>query len=186
MDHRDALQVLADHRGNRIVITTMAAVGTWPQFSDTGLDFAFMPSSMGQAPALGLGLALARSDVRAVIFDGDGNLLMNLGILPMVGALKPRNFVHVVFDNEVYGSTGNQASLSREVRLDRLAAAAGYRTSRAATTATEIGLAMRAALAEPGPHFILLKVTAHEEPAPRIPYPPEAIRDRFRASLGAS
>ncbi|MBI4610495.1 MAG: hypothetical protein HY726_15970 [Candidatus Rokubacteria bacterium] len=146
----------------------------------------YMIGSMGLAAAIGLGLAVARPRVKPVIFDGDGNLLMSLGILPMVGALAPPNFVHVVFDNEVYGSTGNQASLSREVRLDRLAAAAGYRTSRAATTATEIGLAMRAALAEPGPHFILLKVTAHEEPAPRIPYPPEAIRDRFRASLGAS
>ena len=145
----------------------------------------YMIGSMGLASAIGLGLALVRSDLRPVIFDGDGNLLMNLGILPMVGALEPGNFVHAVFDNEVYGSTGNQLSVSREVRLDHVAAAAGYRTTRAVTTPAEIEAAMRAALAQEGPHFLLIKVTAHEAPVPRIPYPPEAIRDRFRSSLGA-
>ncbi len=152
--------------------------------SDRQQNF-YMIGSMGLASAIGLGLALARSDVRPVIFDGDGNLLMNLGILPMVGALKPGNFVHVVFDNEVYGSTGNQASISREVRLDQVAAASGYCTARTATTSAEIEAAMGVTLAEEGPHFLLIKVTAHEAEVPRIPYPPETIRDRFRSSLGA-
>jgi phosphonopyruvate decarboxylase len=145
----------------------------------------YMIGSMGLASAIGLGLALARPDVRPVIFDGDGNLLMNLGILPMVGALEPENFVHVVFDNEVYGSTGNQLSVSGQVRLDRVAAAAGYRTTRATATGAEIETAMKAALSEKGPHLVLAKVTADEAPVPRIPYPPEAIRDRFRSALGA-
>jgi hypothetical protein len=34
-----------------------------------------------------------------------------------------------------------------------------------------------------GPAFILAKVTSEEQPAPRIPYPPEEIRDRFRGAL---
>ena len=89
----------------------------------------YMIGSMGLAPAIALGLALARPDRRAVVFDGDGNLLMNLGILAMIGGRRTRNLLHLVFDNEVYGSTGNQASPSREVRLDRLAAGAGYRTA---------------------------------------------------------
>ena len=46
-----------------------------------------------------------------------------------VGRKRPANLLHLVFDNEVYGSTGNQASPSREVRLHRLAAGAGYRTA---------------------------------------------------------
>src|SRR6185436_10637333 len=81
----------------------------------------YMIGSMGLAPAIALGLSLARPQRRTVVFDGDGNLLMNLGILPMIGAQRPPGLLHLVFDNEVYGSTGNQASPSREVRLDRLA-----------------------------------------------------------------
>jgi len=41
----------------------------------------------------------------------------------MVGSLGPRNFSTSSSDNEVYGSTGGQRSPSRDVRLDRLAAA---------------------------------------------------------------
>jgi sulfopyruvate decarboxylase subunit beta len=109
--------------------------------------------------------------------------LMSLGTLAMVGSLGPRNFVHIVFDNEVYGSTGGQRSPSREVRLDRLARSAGYRTAAAVTTADEIAAAVRTARAAAGPHFVLVKVTPAESPVPRIPHGPEVIRDRFRRSV---
>jgi phosphonopyruvate decarboxylase/sulfopyruvate decarboxylase subunit beta len=111
---------------------------------------------------------------------------MSLGTLAMVGSLGPRNLVHIVFDNEVYGSTGGQPSPSRAARLDRLAWSAGYRTATAATTPDEVAAALRSASVEGGPHFILVKVTAAESPAPRIPHTPRAIRDRFRQrTLGA-
>jgi pyruvate/2-oxoacid:ferredoxin oxidoreductase beta subunit len=87
----------------------------------------------------------------------------------------------VVFDNEVYGSTGNQRSPSRDVRLDALAAAAGYRSAVAATDADGIGEAMQRARAARGPHFVLVKVTTEDAEVPRIPHTPPQIRDRFRA-----
>jgi phosphonopyruvate decarboxylase len=145
----------------------------------------YMIGSMGLASAIGLGLAIARPQQRTVVFDGDGNLLMNLGILAMVGGLAPRNLVHCVFDNEVYGSTGNQRSPSREVALHRLAAAAGYRTSVAVTEPRAIESAVTSALAGDGPHFVLVKVTTEEADVPRIPFTPAEIRDRFRASVAA-
>ncbi|HEU5323412.1 MAG TPA: thiamine pyrophosphate-dependent enzyme [Methylomirabilota bacterium] len=145
----------------------------------------YMIGSMGLASAIGLGVALARPERATVVFDGDANLLMSLGVLPMVGGLAPAGLVHCVFDNEVYGSTGNQRSPSRHARLDRLAAAAGYRTAAAVTGADALDAALVAALAAPGPHFILVKVTAEEAEVPRVPHAPAAIRDRFRASIAA-
>jgi len=143
----------------------------------------YMIGSMGLASTIALGVALARPELRAVVFDGDGNLLMNLGALAMVGGLRPANLVHLVFDNEVYGSTGNQASLSRAVRLDRLAAAAGYASAAAVSDAPGLDAALGAALADPGPHFLLVKVTTEEADVPRIPYTPAQLRDRFRAAV---
>jgi thiamine pyrophosphate-dependent acetolactate synthase large subunit-like protein len=143
----------------------------------------YMIGSMGLAPAIGLGIALASPSTTPVIFDGDGNLLMNLGILAQVGAAQPRRFVHCVFDNEAYGSTGNQRSPSRDVRLERLAAAAGYRSSIAVTAPGELEAAFRTALAAEGPQFILAKITREETDVPRIPYTPHELRDRFRAAL---
>jgi hypothetical protein len=152
----------------------------------------YMIGSMGLASAIGLGVALAQPERPAVVFDGDGNLLMNLGILPMIGGGplmgggRPANFVHVVFDNAVYGSTGNQASPSRHARLDAIAAASGYRTAVAVTEGPAVREAVAAALRADGPAFVLVKVTAEEQPAPRIPYPPEEIRDRFRGALAGA
>jgi phosphonopyruvate decarboxylase len=143
----------------------------------------YMIGSMGLAPAIALGLALTRPARRTVVFDGDGNLLMNLGILPMIGAARPAGLLHLVFDNEVYGSTGNQASPSRAVRLDRLAAAAGFAGAVAVAEPVALEAALREALAAPGPQFVLVKVTPEEAEAPRIPYTPAALRDRFRAAL---
>ncbi|MBM3219918.1 MAG: sulfopyruvate decarboxylase subunit beta [Candidatus Rokubacteria bacterium] len=149
-----------------------------------GVATALTPSaSSASAPATAAATAASRS---TVVFDGDGNLLMNLGILPMVGARQPSRFVHVVFDNEVYGSTGNQGSPAPGVRLDHVALAAGYRTVSAVTTEDEVAAAMVAALASDGPHFILAKVTPEQADAPRIAHTPAQIRDRFRASLAAS
>ncbi|HEX9822245.1 MAG TPA: thiamine pyrophosphate-dependent enzyme [Methylomirabilota bacterium] len=143
----------------------------------------YMIGSMGLAPAIALGLALARPARRVVVFDGDGNLLMNLGILAMIAAQRPANLVHLVFDNEVYGSTGNQASLSRDVRLDRLAAAAGFASAAAVSDPWTLDAALGTVMATAGPHFVLVKVSAEEADVPRIPYTPAALRDRFRAAV---
>jgi phosphonopyruvate decarboxylase len=146
----------------------------------------YMIGSMGLAAPIGLGLALAKRERRTVVFDGDGNLLMALGALANVAACAPANLVHCVFDNEVYGSTGNQTSPSRHVRLDRIAAAAGYRSVAAVIEPDDIAAQLRAMLGSEGPHFLLVKVTAAEADVPRIPHTPEALRDRFRAAVLAS
>jgi phosphonopyruvate decarboxylase/sulfopyruvate decarboxylase subunit beta len=148
------------------------------------LENFYMIGSMGLASAIGLGVALAAPARPVVVFDGDGNLLMSLGILPMIGGV-PRartgRLVHVVFDNAVYGSTGNQASPSRAIGLHHVARAAGYERALAVAGADEVQAAVAAAVAGGGPSFVLARVTAEEQPAPRIPYAPEEIRDRFRS-----
>jgi phosphonopyruvate decarboxylase len=143
----------------------------------------YMIGSMGLASAIGLGVALGRPQRRTIVFDGDGNLLMNLGIIANATALAPPNFIHCVLDNEAYGSTGNQRSASAHVRLDRVARAAGYRTVAAVTEADEVAAALRTMLSSDGPHFLLVKVTREQAKVPRIPHTPPAIRDRFRATV---
>lgn len=150
----------------------------------------YMIGSMGMASAIGLGVALAVPSRSTVVFDGDGNLLMSLGILPMIGGgpvmgrARPGHLVHVVFDNALYGSTGGQASPSRTVGLHHIARAAGYERATAVAGADELHAAVATAVAGGGPSFILARVTGEEQPAPRIPYSPEEIRDRFRSYLG--
>src|SRR5947209_9768106 len=105
MTQREALEVLARHRGDKVVVTTMTAVGLWPQLSDTPLDFAYMPSAMGHGIGLALGLALARPGRGVVLVTGDGSLLMNLGSLVTL-ADQPADIYLVVLDNGLYEVTG--------------------------------------------------------------------------------
>src|SRR5918911_681043 len=107
MEPSEALEVLARHRGERVVLTTMTAVALWPQLSDTPLDFAYLPSSMGQGPALGLGLALAQPGRGVIVVNGDGSMLMNLGCLVTL-ANHPADVYLLIMDNGLYEVTGGQ------------------------------------------------------------------------------
>lgn len=142
----------------------------------------YMIGSMGVAAAIGLGLALAQPRRRVVVFDGDGNVLMGLGTLATVGALKPKNFVHIVYDNEVYGSTGNQPTISQTVRLEQMAKAAGYRNVERVRELDDLVYEAKTMLKEDGPSFLLVKVSELAEDVGRVEIEPAAMTTRFRAA----
>ena len=148
----------------------------------------YMIGSMGLASSIALGVALSRPDRRVVVYDGDGNLLMNLGSAAMIASTAPRNLIHVVFDNGVYASTGNQPTISSRVPLERIAAAAGYQGSVRARTPGELASAFRACLESAGPSFILaeLEVETGTFTAGRVTHTPEEIRDRFSQAIAES
>ena len=62
----------------------------------------YMIGSMGLASSIGLGIALKNPRKKIFVFDGDGNILINLGSLTTIGTLKPKNLIHVIFDNSVH------------------------------------------------------------------------------------
>ena len=89
----------------------------------------YMAGSMGCVVPLGLGLALARPDIRVIALDGDGAALMRLGAFATAGAYGPPNFWHLLLDNGVHDSTGGQATVSPRVSFAEVAAACGYASS---------------------------------------------------------
>jgi sulfopyruvate decarboxylase subunit beta len=183
----EALQVIAAHRGQRIVLPTMASVGEWPGLSDTPLDFTYMPSAMGAGPSLGLGLALAQPDRGVVVINGDGSMLMNLGSLVTV-AQQPANLYLVVIDNGLYEVTGGQPTAGTgHVDFAAMARASGIGRVYAfdAPQAWQNGAAE--ALAGAGPVVIILKVAGRT--GQKTPRPPRPMADqikRFREALGVS
>jgi phosphonopyruvate decarboxylase len=89
----------------------------------------YMVGSMGCVVPLGLGLALARPDLRVVALDGDGAALMRMGAFATVGAYGPSNLSHLLLDNGAHDSTGGQATVSANVSFAEVAAACGYASS---------------------------------------------------------
>lgn len=143
----------------------------------------YMIGSMGVAAAIGLGVALAKPQKKVVVFDGDGNVLMGMGTLATVGATKPKNLVHVVFDNEVYGSTGNQPTYSRLVRLDLVAKAAGYVHVERVIEREDLVYEFREMLGKDGPSFLLVKVNEWVEDVGRVLHDPPEITQRFKKAI---
>ena len=143
----------------------------------------YMIGSMGVAPAIGLGVALSKPEKKVIVLDGDGNVLMGMGTLATVGALRPKNFVHVVFDNEVYGSTGNQPTFSRVVRLDQVAKAAGYVNVERVHEREDLVYEFKDMLAKEGPSMLLVKVTDQADDVGRVPLEPPDITQRFKKAI---
>lgn len=86
----------------------------------------YMVGSMGCASSLGLGIALARPDLRVTVIDGDGAALMRMGNFATIGGYARDNLVHIVLDNEVHDSTGAQATVSAGISFAGIAKACGY------------------------------------------------------------
>ena len=144
-----------------------------------------MIGSMGLAPSLALGLVLAKPLAKVVIFDGDGSVLMNMGNLASVGVCKPKHFIHIVFDNEAYGSTGDQRSISKEVALEKIAKASGYQLVEKIDFQEGIDDKLGRCLQfQEGPIFLLIKVKSSDGDAcPRISLSPDQITDRFMQAV---
>jgi sulfopyruvate decarboxylase subunit beta len=126
MRRLDALTAIYAQLEQAIVVTIMGAVAAELQSIGHRPNFFYLQHAMGLASSMGLGIALARPDRQVVVLDGDGSILMNLGSLTTLARYRPRNLVHVVFDNESLLSVGGfPTATSTGTDLAGIAAAAG-------------------------------------------------------------
>lgn len=86
----------------------------------------YMVGSMGCALAFGLGIALCKPNLKVVVIDGDGALLMRTGSMATVGAYNPKNLVHILIDNEVHDSTGGQGTVTGGISFGAISKGFGY------------------------------------------------------------
>jgi thiamine pyrophosphate-dependent acetolactate synthase large subunit-like protein len=181
----EASAPVAQYRGDRVVIPTMSAVGAWPKHADGPLDFHYLPSSMGQAIPLGLGLALAKPGRGVVVLSGDGGLLMNLGCLVTLACHSVPVAV-VLLDNGLYEVTGGQP-IAGAGRTDfaGLAMAAGIGHVATFDSASGWESGGKALLTAPSPSFAWLKIEGRIGMAtPKAPRPMAEQIARLRTSLG--
>ncbi len=135
----EALEALYAKLDDRVVVTIMGAVAAELQSIGHKPNFFYLQHAMGLASSLGLGIALARPELKVVVLDGDGSVLMNLGGLTTFGRYRPSNLVHVVFDNESLLSVGGfPTATSTGSDIAAIATAAGVPRATQVTTAEEL------------------------------------------------
>ncbi|TCU71426.1 thiamine pyrophosphate-dependent enzyme [Bradyrhizobium sp. R2.2-H] len=144
----------------------------------------YMLGSMGLAFPIALGVALAQPGRRVFALEGDGSLLMQLGALSTIAALKPKNLTMIVMDNGVYQITGAQPTPAAGVAdIVAIAIGSGLANSAWAVDEEDFERLVDDAMAATEPGLIAVRIddkpgvgTTRRDPV--------QIRERFMHGLG--
>ena len=125
MERASCIEMLYPELKDRLVVTIMGACAQ--ELYDLGHreNFFYLQHAMGLASSIGLGLALHRPEEKVVVLDGDGSVLMNMGGLATLARYRPKNLLHVIFDNGSLLSTGGFESHTTQGITDLAAIARG-------------------------------------------------------------
>ena len=159
MKPEEVLRLIARERGDAICVPTMTTSPAWRTIAPDDLSVGCV-GFMGGASSIGLGLALAHPERRVLVFDGDGSLLMQLGALATNAGAGARNFVHLLFKNNVYHTSGAQEIPGGDgVDFVMMAKGAGYRAAFAIRELSELERRLPDILTADGPLFVELHTT---------------------------
>jgi phosphonopyruvate decarboxylase len=140
--------------------------------------------SMGHASQIALGIATQKRGTPVYCLDGDGALLMHMGGLSTIGALRPANFRHVVLNNGAHDSVGGQPTVGFDVDLCAIARACGYRATWLAESREVLDRLIPELARAEGP--VLLEVRIKTGARPDVGRPtatPRASKDAFMQRL---
>ena len=125
MERARCLEVIYPELSDKLVVTIMGACAQELYNLGDRDNFFYLQHAMGLASSIGLGLAKHLPQEKVVVLDGDGSVLMNLGTLTTLARYRPKNMVHIIFDNGSLLSTGGFASHTTEGITDLAAIAKG-------------------------------------------------------------
>jgi phosphonopyruvate decarboxylase len=177
MQRYDYLKAIAADAADALVVSTGWASREW---------WAVRPSegnlktrTLGLVSSVAAGLAMSLPERKVIAIDGDGAFLMNLCGLPTIALQSPGNFIHLLFDNEIYEASGGTATASHIVDAVALAKGAGYKHAGWAKTAEDF----RAQFAQAWKRNELTLIAVKVDPGQPKDLPPlrlDEIENKYR------
>jgi phosphonopyruvate decarboxylase len=187
MRRDEVLQTLAKHRSNEIVLTTMSVAQEWPTYSQSAFDFNALGTGMGHLPDTGLGLAVACPERKVLILNGDGSMLMNLGVLVSIANAAPRNLILFVFENEIYEVTGGQPIPGRgRANFAAMAKGAGFPHAFEFNDLAAFDKQLPTILKLDGPVFVTVQASPSGKPLSTKAQPIREAARKLRETLTAA
>ena len=163
----DMFRAFEPHRGTSIVIVTGTSGKHWRDVTNNEKRDLTMGGAMGQTTSAALGLALSQPDEKVVLFDSEGALLMNMGILATIAGKKPKNFFHLLMDNECYATTGGQpVPNAQDINYAGMAKEAGYAAAYSFDNLEDFATNIAGIMSETGPVFVAMKMVPEVENEP--------------------
>jgi thiamine pyrophosphate-dependent acetolactate synthase large subunit-like protein len=186
MKTREALAVLAAHRGDAIVVCALGmAANEWWAVTKSEDSF-YMHGGMGFAASFALGLATALPKVPVWVLNSDGSLSMNLGCLLTEAGQQPANLKHFVVDNQSYQTVDTMPMVNQDnADYAAIAKGAGIRQVATIDNLADLETSMPGIVAAPGPYFVRLRVESEPDyqRAPPATYEGPEMKYRFGRAL---
>lgn len=182
LDRRTLVAEVLAERDGALVVPGLGAP-TWDCFAAGGSDdYLYSWGGMGLAATTALGVALAQPKRQVLCLTGDGEMMMGLGSLAVVGAQAPANLSILVLDNEHFGETGQQPGLAATTDLCRIAEGAGITNTMLVTSMEQIPDLTALLFRSPGPSFAVAKIALTDDPLLLPEKDGAAIARAFRAA----
>ncbi len=182
MIRKEAISIVVKKIGNRHIISANGFISRdLFEVCDKNSNF-YMIGSMGLASSIGLGVALKNTKKKIFVFDGDGNILMNIGSLITIGVTKPENLVHIIFDNTSHESTGGQPTATDKIQLSKIAKSVNFKVFQVKTKKQLVKILQKINLI-PGPIMLIVKIENGGIISKRINIESTEIKNRFMRSL---
>ena len=127
----EAIKHILKFSENDVIVSTTGKISRELYFAREVNNFShnhdfLTVGSMGHASSIALGIAIQKTSRKVWCIDGDGALLMHLGAMTSIGAIKPKNLVHIVLNNSAHESVGGLPTAADSVNLPLLAKACNY------------------------------------------------------------
>jgi thiamine pyrophosphate-dependent acetolactate synthase large subunit-like protein len=179
---KEAISIVVEKIGNQHIICANGLISRdLFEVCDKNSNF-YMIGSMGLASSIGLGVALKNTKKKIFVFDGDGNILMNIGSLITIGTTKPENLVHIIFDNTSHESTGGQPTATDKIQLSKIAKSVNFKVFQVKTKKQLVKILQKINLI-PGPIMLIVKIGKGGIISKRINIESTEIKNRFMRSL---
>jgi sulfopyruvate decarboxylase subunit beta len=182
MNRKDAIQIISKSIKDNPIISANGFISRELFNAYEKKSNFYMIGSMGLASSIGLGVSLKNPKKLVYVFDGDGNILMNLGSMTTIGKLKPKNLIHIIFDNQIHESTGGQHTNSKNIDLEKIAQCVHYKIF-VAKNEDELQKVIKKIKIRNGPILLKIKISKTTKIGKRIDIEPTKIKSRFQESL---
>lgn len=128
MKRIDCIKFIAEKRTNELLLTSVGGVAH-EQYAVDDRPTNLCMVQMSYTTPMALGIATGIPHRKVIVLEGDGSLLMNLGVLATVAARNPKNLLIVCFDNERYFGPGMPTHTAGKADLATIARGAGFETA---------------------------------------------------------
>lgn len=164
LDRRPFVAEVLRGRGKALIVPGLGSA-TWDCFAAGDIDDCLYSwGGMGLAVPTALGVALAQPNRRVCAITGDGEMMMGLGSLSVVGAQAPANLSILVLDNEHFGETGQQPGLADTTDLCKVAEGAGISQTMLVRQMDQVSALTKLLFHRPGPSFAVAKIGLSRDP----------------------